>query len=331
VSLYVNPQVVALVPGGSANIGIIDTTGTLVTPTFTPGIAGQTIFALASEIGAANQTWTVTAAAGSYATFAVTVSNPNNTDTAYLGVTIAPAVTTLGGYTSLGLINQVRLRANEPNLPVNTDLLSLANACLGEVSRRVGPIRLVGTYPTTANQTIQALSADVQEIISCSWSTGAPSAQGFLVYPMDQLDQEQFMDFAAGFPAVGFGPPVKFWLYRDTNGTMEMQMYPAAMIGQLNVYYRGRPQPWTLTNTGTNLAASNIDPEMQEAIVVGTTSLVLKNRGRGGEAKEIWDPQYEALVESMKETAGKRVGPKSGQVRDMTGRGYPSSPWGWFR
>jgi hypothetical protein len=335
-SLYVSPQVIPLTPGASANFTLVSTVGGLSSITFTPGVTGQATFAFIS--GDDNvQIYSATAAADAYATFPVLVTDANSTDATQFQVSVAPLTlndanistdyTAGGGYTSLGLINQVRLRVNEPNLPGNADLLSLANAAQQNIESKVGILTLVGVFPTIANQTVQALTNDISEIVSCSWSTGPVAAQGSLVYPMFQYDQGGFMDAAAGFPAVGFGPPTYYWYYRDSNGTLEMQMYPAAMVGQLNVYYRGRPNFWTLTSEGANGNASNLDPDAQECVVLRTMMFVLANRGRSGEAAQIWGPDYKEELADLKSKARRRTMVKGGQVRDVIGRTYPS-PWG---
>jgi hypothetical protein len=223
----------------------------------------------------------------------------------------------------------VRDRTNEPNLPAVQTVLNFANAGVKEIERQLGGIKLVGVFPTVPNQIVQALTNDIQDIISCSWSTGPVTAQGSLVYPMFQYDQGSFMDMTAGFPAVGFGPPVYYWVYRDQGGTMEMQMYPAAMTGQLNVYYRARPFPWTLTSSGGNDQVSNIDPSMQEAVIIWTMMRVLENRGRRDDSRGYQD-EFKEMIEDLKSTAAKRTAPKSGVVRDVRGRGYPAGPWGWL-
>lgn len=323
-SLYCLPQQVALFPGASAPIYLLSTDNDLTTPTFAATPSGQLTFTLVTG-GSQQQEWTVAVAATAFETINVTITDPVSGDVAYLIVTVAPQDNTVfTGYTSLAAIAMVQLRTNEPTLPNNTSMLTLLNAGVTEVERQLGGIRLLGTYPTIPNQTIQALNNDVQDILSCSWSTGPPTSQGAIVYPMDPFDQAAFMDFAGGFPAVGFGPPTSYLIYRDQGGVLEMQLYPAAMLGQLNVYYRARPTLWTLTNSGTvNGIMTNLDPSMQEAAVLWTCARVLESRGRGMEAKEIFQPQIESILGDMKTTVTRRTAPKHGQVRDIVSRGYP--------
>jgi hypothetical protein len=329
-SLYAAPQVIALVPGASAVLTLTSTLGDLTTPSFTPSISGQVTFTNLTT-GPVQQTWSITAAASAYATFTVTIADTASTDTAQLTITVAPANTAVPvGYTTTGAIAMVQLRSGEGNgQPSPAQIVTLLNAGLQEVERMVGGLRLVGVFPTTASQTVQALTADVQDVLSCSWSTGPPTAQGTLVYPMDPMDQASFMDFSAGFPTVGFGPPTAFWVYRDQSGTQELQMYPAAMIGQLNVYYRGRPILWTLNSSGGNGVSTNLDPIFQEAVMLWTIARTLESRGRSGEAKAVYEPQIEAIIADLKTTVTRRNAPKFGTVRDLAGRGYPVMPWSW--
>jgi hypothetical protein len=218
----------------------------------------------------------------------------------------------------------VRGRTNEPNLPTNANIIMYANDVVEDVQLELGSIRLVGTYPTSSGQTLQSLTADVQEVISCSWSTSALTQQGVIVYPMFQYDQGSFMDLAAGFPAVGFGPPQNYTVYQDTANVQILQMYPAAQVGQLNVYYYGRPTLWTLNNSGGNGIASNLDTAFQSAVILGTIISVLDERGRSDEGERIWTPRYEKAIERLRSASVRRTAPKSGQVRDVVGRGYPA-------
>ena len=372
------------------------------------------------------------------------------------------------GYSGATALAMVQANTNEPTLPAASVTLSFLNKGLEEVVRQIGGIRLWRGYPTINSQTLLALDSDVQDVVSANFSMGStsqsisssanpstgivvstgfsspPWAQGALVYPMEPLEQASFMDAAAGFPAVGFGPPQAYMIFQDqgtapstllpapypptlsvtqgasagtpieveisylnpngettpssvaditpsateqavcqspagvtnatgynvyagniggpyflqnaspialgysfvlpsplavgaiqplpvnqatgsgTGGALTMQLYPAAMVGQVNIYYRARPQLWadTTVNSWTNL-----DTSLQEAAILFATMRVLHNRGRSDEAKGIWQPDYTAMVEDMKQSANRRTIPKSGRVRDVRNRAYPSSPW----
>jgi len=323
-SLYTSPQSIPLTPGSSAQFTLTSPTSGLATTVFTPAISGQVSFAQLSGDNTV-QLWSVTALADAFATTPVAITNSTAGEVGFLNVTIAPAVSNVpGGYTSLSLIQMVRGRTNEPNLPTNANIIMYANDVVEDVQLELGSIRLVGTYPTGSGQTLQSLTADVQEVISCSWSTGPLTQQGVIVYPMFQYDQGSYMDLAAGFPAVGFGPPQNYTVYQDTANVQILQMYPAAQVGQLNVYYYGRPTLWTLNNNGGNGIASNLDTAFQSAVILGTIISVLDERGRSDEGERIWTPRYEKAIERLRSASVRRTAPKSGQVRDVVGRGYPA-------
>jgi hypothetical protein len=360
------------------------------------------------------------------------------------------------GLSGSAAIALVQAYANEPNLPSISTVLTFLNRGVEQVAQRINGIMLTAAYPTVPNQTYIQLASDVQYIESANFSTGAsnttgfitnssPLVQGTLVYPMVQLSQAQFMDAAAGFPAVGFGPPQAFFIFEDqgfapsttlpvpaaptmvtstggistaspiyvqltyvnangetsvsptakqalanqlavvlspqgvsnatgynvyvsttnapgsfylqnaspttlgtaftipatpttgtanppvsnlatgsgTGGALFMQLYPAAMIGQVNIYYRARPQLWADTTVNSY---TNLDTMAQEAVVVYAVMRVLQARGRGGEAKGIWMPEYESHVERLKADISKRTRPQAGRVRDVYGRAFPSAP-----
>jgi hypothetical protein len=349
-----------------------------------------------------------------------------------------------------------------------------------EVARRTGGPRLFRGYPTVDNQRVVHLDDDIMDVVSANFSMGSansentgsasPFSLGALVYPMTQLDQASFMDAAAGFPSVGFGPPQAYMIFEDqgtapsttlpppwqpqvgvvsslvlasefgqtldteggvplgvepaltqttvqialtyvnpngetviseivdvvvpagsyiqiasppgytnangwnvyanndggflwlqnnsplalgypfylspmvgttsrqppatntatgsgTGGALSMQLYPSAMIGQVNVYYRARPQLWADTSGSS---WTNLDTSAQKAVIRYAIISVLYNRGRGDEAKQLWEPQYESMVTDLRASTQRRVMPKSGQVRDVANRSFPSSPW-WLR
>jgi hypothetical protein len=357
------------------------------------------------------------------------------------------------GYSGSTAVAQVQAYTNELTYPVASTTLLFLNKGLEEVSRLIGGVRLWGQYFTVKSQTTISLNNDVQDIVSANFSMGSanaasngsssPISQGALVYPMVALEQAAFMDAAAGFPAVGFGPPQAYFTYQDfgtspaqtlpappqaqlavvagtstgtvieagvtyvnangettlgavaditptttqqaqiisppsyqnattynpyagpvggpyhlqsaapiaigtpftlpnpllavtavpgtntatgagTGGALTMQLYPAAMIGQVNIYYRARPLLWAdiTTNSWTNL-----DTSVQEAAVVWATIRVLLNRQRAIEVKEIWQPMFDGMIADMKESINRRTTPKSGQVRDVANRSFPSSPY----
>jgi len=159
----------------------------------------------------------------------------------------APSVTSTAGSTPQGLsglaaITEVQNYANEPTLPTPATILTFLNKGVEEVVRRIGGIRLWAPYPTVSMQSTVQLNDDVQDIISANFSMGnanaastgsaSPFAQGALVYPMEQLEQKMFMDAAAGFPAVGFGPPQAYFVYQDT-GTAPTTVLPVPPQVQL--------------------------------------------------------------------------------------------------
>lgn len=352
-----------------------------------------------------------------------------------------------------------RDNADEYTLPLDATVLRMLNRSIEEVERRLNGIFLWGQYPTVANQTFIQLNDDVQIISSANFSSGAsntsgfitsssPLSQGTLVYPMVALEQATFMDAAAGFPAVGFGPPQAYFIYTDqgtaptttlpvpaapvfaiatgtstvtsiqaevtytsaagettpsaattqaitttqqaivlspqgvsnatgynvyvfvsgayhlsnatpialgtpytvpttpsaagaappvTNtatgagqgGAMFMQLYPAAMIGQVNIYYKARPQLWA---DATANSWTNLDTSMQEAVIYYATVLLLRNRSRMDDAKD-WLMDFQGpsgeggLIGSLLESVKRRTRPGAGRVRDVIGRNYPDIPW----
>lgn len=325
------------------------------------------------------------------------------------------------------------------------------NKGLEEVVRQVGGIKLWQGYPTINNQSTVILNDDIQDIVSANFSYGSnsntgsasPFSVGAMVQPMEQYDQKSFMEAAAGFPNVGFGPPVIFFIYRDhgtaptqtlpvppqpqlslvqgsiegatqtiivattylnpngettisqtatlsqpptetvqvasppaisnangynvyvqigatamelnntvplvlgqpytitadgsdpipssntatgagTGGALSMQLYPNAMIGQVNVYYRARPLLWADT---TATSWTNLDTSVQEAAILFAVGRVLANRQRLDEWKSVWQPEYDSMIKDLKESVNRRTISKSGRVRDVRGsyggmRGY---------
>ena len=362
-AMYINPQSVTLTTATNYNdtptVSIVETGGTLLTAPLKFSYTVPTTGAVVNQTLPTTGAVAIAAHASSDAyqtniyfqctddaigTFPVTVTDPTSGDTGQFIISVntlqnitadygGPGVPT--GYTAQALAAMVQLRANEPSAQANqagtaasnSNIILLANAGIEQIEAEIGGIRLLGNYPTVDNQIVQSLTADTQDIISCSWSTGPVTSPGALVYPMFQFPEGSFMDFAAGFPAVGFGPPTAYMVYQDQSGVMQLQMYPQAMLGQLNVYYRARPVLWDPAN---NLSTTNLDSMFQEAVVLWTVARVLEGRGRSGEAKDIWEPQIQRKMEELKARINRRTNPKSGRVRDVTNRGYPSGPWGWL-
>jgi hypothetical protein len=125
-------------------------------------------------------------------------------------------------------------------------------------------------------------------------------------------------------PEVATPPTTNTATGSGTGGAMFMQLYPAAMVGQVNIYYRARPQLWADTTANS---WTNFDTSGQEAAVIFAVMRVLAARGRAAEAKEIWRPEFESLIGDLKESLGRRTTPKSGRVRDVANRSFPSAPF----
>jgi hypothetical protein len=232
------------------------------------------------------------------------------------------------GYSGSALVSQIQIRTNEFNTPNDAQVIQLANAGIEQVAAELGAIRLIDAYPTTTGQVYITLNEYIADIYSANFSTGpiGQSSPPVTVYPMTQLDQASFMDAAAGFPGVGAGPPQFYLLAQDSANIITMQLYPPGMIGQVNVYYRGRPQLWA---DATINSSTNLDTQAQEAVVLWTCCRVLEAVQRGDESKDIFQPQYDAQIQKLKESIARRSVPKSGQVRDVRAISYPGWPIWW--
>lgn len=110
----------------------------------------------------------------------------------------------------------VRLRTGENNLPIDNDILLLLNAGLEQVEARLGGIQLFRSYQTLPGQNVILLDPDIQDIISASWSNTDPTTPGCMVYNLQPMPQQKFMDVAGGFPATGAGPPLEYFLFQDS-------------------------------------------------------------------------------------------------------------------
>ena len=118
-----------------------------------------------------------------------------------------------------------------------------------------------------------------------------------------------------------------------TGGSLYMQLYPNAMVGQVNVYYRARPLLFADT---TASSWTNLDTSVQEAAVVWATIRVLFNRQRADEARSVWMPMLmgpdlkgeSGMIGDLRESVARRTVAKSGQVRDVRS-GMGATPF-WY-
>jgi hypothetical protein len=119
----------------------------------------------------------------------------------------------------------IRARTDEATYPADATILTFLNAGLEQIVAALGALRRFQVYPTSNGQNVITLCNDVQDILSASWSSGDPT-QNSTVYRLKQYEPQQFMDFCAGFPAVGAGPPSAFMLISD-QGTGPLGSLPA--------------------------------------------------------------------------------------------------------
>jgi hypothetical protein len=116
-----------------------------------------------------------------------------------------------------------------------------------------------------------------------------------------------------------------------TGGSLQLQLYPNAMIGQVNIYYRARPTGWADT---TSTSWTNLDAAVQEAAVIWAVMRVLAARQRSAEIP-LWRDEFEGkdgnggMIGDLKESINRRSVAKSGQVRDVRG-GYGAGAYPWF-
>lgn len=220
----------------------------------------------------------------------------------------------------------VQLRTNENSLPSTASLVTLLNAGIEQVTSALGPARVNGTIVLTSGQNVVTLPEDIQDLISVSFSTASPSASGTIVYPLTQMEQRAFMDFAGGMPGTSFGPPVAYFISSDVSNVQTMQLYPAATTGQLNTYYRQRPQ---LFADATSASTTSIDSQAQEAMILWTCARLCESRERY-QIAGVFQQQYDAKIEELRDIIQRRTTPKSGQVRDVMSMGRPGMP-PWLR
>lgn len=221
----------------------------------------------------------------------------------------------------------VQVRTNEFNALTPQQILTLLNAGVEQVEAELGGIRLYAPITVTPGQQVFTFGEDVQDIFSMSFSTGTltPSPSTAIVYPMWQLEPQQFMSQCSGFPGVGAGPPSYYMIYQDENSVMTAQVYPPCFAGQLNVYYRGRPQLWADTTVNSS---TNLDTQAQEAVILWTCCRYLEAVQRGDESKDIFGPQYEDRIQKLKDSMARRSVPKQAVVSDVRAyAGGAGIPW----
>jgi hypothetical protein len=192
-------------------------------------------------------------------------------------------------------------------------------------------IEVVTTYVNPVGETVPSglsvLTPSVSQTILVASPPGQSNASGWNVYagefggytlqnasPLNLGDT-----FTLSYPLITGTvqpPSSNTAIGSGTGGELRMQIYPAASLGQVNVYYRARPQLWA---DASPLSWTNLDTSQQEAAIIFATIRTLQSRQRADEAKAVWQPEYEAMVADLKETVGKRIGPKSGIVRDVSG------------
>jgi hypothetical protein len=233
------------------------------------------------------------------------------------------------GYSASAAITMVQLRTNEPTALSPTQVLTFLNAGVEQVEAELGGIRLYLPIVTTTGQQTLDLPEDVQDVYSMSFSTGplVPAPSTAIVYPMFQLEPTQFMNQCAGFPGVGYGNPVYWMAYKDSSGVISIQIYPPAVVGQINIYYRARPTLWADTSAAS---FTNLDTQAQEAVILWTCCRMLEAVQRGDESKDIFAPQYEDRIQKLKDSMARRSVPKSAQVTDVRTYSYPSGSPPWF-
>jgi len=228
------------------------------------------------------------------------------------------------GYTQANAIAMVQLRTDETTLPSTANVVSLLNAGLEQASNRIGPIEAQGSVALAAAQNTTALPEDVQDVLWCSFSTTGPSTPGSTVYPMWQVDPAQFFDLAGYVPGNGYGPPAIWTITADQTGQLQIQIFPpASPAGQLNLYYRQRPQLWDPNNSAS---VTQMDSQYQECAILWTCARICEAREKYVIADHFMK-QYEAAIEEAKRLQGRRLRPKSSRVRDVMTRPVAWPAW----
>lgn len=234
------------------------------------------------------------------------------------------------GYTQSAALLKVRRLSNEPNLPVDADVIGFMNDGLEQICAELVPLRNVENVAILAAAATLQLPADIYAYERLTWSTALPTTPGAIEYPVQELGPGGFVEQTGGMPGLSGGQIIWCRVLTDDSGQITLQFYPLSPgNGFINVYHRARPRLW---DPNTPTSTTNVDSSVQLLALYWATIAVCENRENYVKGKYWRDvlsgPDGESgLLGKAKRELAFRQRPKGSVVRDVTAGPDFAPPW----
>jgi hypothetical protein len=325
-ALIAQPPLLALAPGSSASVVVVDT-GVAAGLAFT---ATTNNAAVATVTGAGPTpgpvAFTVSAPAGAFGACSIALGVtglPN--EAAWVPVAVVPQNANVpNGRTSVAAIATVRRRTGlKFGQPLDSEILAALNDGLEQVAGHLDPILATASIPIVSPLTnLVAAPLDVQRIRDVAYVTGGVSQPGTIAYEMVEVPFAELVTASGSTPSGGTtqvgGIPTIYAAVGDAAGALLLQFYPLASSGALLVHYWKRPTLWTLP-TPPLVSYTDLDSLWQEAVILYACAQVCEGREDITVGAAYFNRLYDAKIEENELLVKRRARkPGAGSVRDVS-------------
>lgn len=227
------------------------------------------------------------------------------------------AVSTLqpAQYSGTAAVARVRALTNYSNAPVDATIYTYLSDSLEQVQAELQLTRTVTSTAVTPAQVTYAMPANMQDLITLSYSSTLPTTAGTIEYETIELEPATFISATWNAPTISGGPIVCWRRIIDQSNVLTIQLYPTApSTGYLNVYFISRPYLWDPSNP-------TFVPDLDSQFLLCAILYACKMCAIGKENTKkanYFDGWYEKEMLKAKTRVGQRSRPRRATVRNVT-------------
>lgn len=227
------------------------------------------------------------------------------------------AVSTLlpAQYSGTAAVARVRALTNYASQPVDATIYTYLADAMEAVQGSLQLTRQVNSTAVTPAQVTYAMPANMQDLITLSYSSTLPTTAGTIEYETIELEPASFISATWNAPTISGGPIVCWRRITDQSNILTIQLYPTApSTGYLNTYFISRPYLWDPANP---LNVPDLDSQFLFCAILYACKMCAygKDNPKKGDRFDAW---YEKEMAKAMTRIGQRSRPRRATVRNVT-------------
>ena len=218
-------------------------------------------------------------------------------------------------YSGTVAVARVRALTNYSNQPVDATIYQYLSDALEQVQANLQMTTQVTSTAVTPAQVTYSMPANMQDLITLSYSSTLPTTAGTIEYETIELEPATFISATWNAPTISGGPIVCWRRITDQSNVVTIQLYPTApSTGFLNVYFISRPYLWDPANPGN---VPDLDSQFLFCAILNACKMCAIGKENTKKAN-YFDGWYDKEMAKAATRVGQRRRPRRATVRNVT-------------